>query len=354
MGRPSARDRTPPCDHRADCTAVRLHLNEAPWGGPPAAIDAVRDAAARVHLYPAGDTRRAARVVADYFGVDRHQVVLTTGVDEATDLCLLGLGDLTTVTPGFNGFAARAAVLQRNVTMHNLDPGFTFPVELIDRARAGDLIMVANPNNPTANLFADDHLAALLDKGCFLLLDETYADFGHGGPGLQWIDRYERLLVFRSFSKSFGLGGLRLGALIGDERLIKRLRTTQPYYPVDRLAVEGLIAAIQNEPDFPARLAERMRPLRDRLIAVLRDSELFAHVLESDTNFVLALCEDASRAHEIQRLLADQTNIFVATTAQFGLDDGVRISVGPEESIECLSEALKAISNDIAGKVATV
>ena len=328
-----------------DTPAVRLHLNEAPWGPPPSAARRAGSAAWRLHLYPIDDTKRATELAAAYFDVAPERVILTTGVDEATDLCLLELGSLLTVTPGFNGFKDRAAALDRPLAEFPLTDRWGLSDEFLENAGPGRVVMLASPNNPIGRQFSERELTSLLGTGCHLLLDETYADFAPSAPGHQWLGVHERLLVFRSFSKSFGLGGLRIGCLVGEARVVSRLRARQPYYPVDRLAAEALIAALENDPEFPTQLAARIEPLRSLLVVELRRSELFDRVFDSAANFVLVTCADERQARLVQALLLERGGILVASAAPFGVAAGLRISVGDEKAIESLIDALRTIKD---------
>jgi len=329
----------------AEMPTVRLHLNEAPWGPPPSAVRRAGAAARRLHLYPIDDTKRATELAADYFGVAPAQVILTTGVDEATDLCLLELGRSMTITPGFNGFKDRAAALGQPIAELPLTAEWGLSDALLSRAGPDQVVMLASPNNPIGQQFSESELLQLLGTGCHLLLDETYADFALYAPGRDWLEEYERLLLFRSFSKSFGLGALRVGCLVGEAGLIARLRMRQPYYPLDRLAAEALIAALEHDPEFPTRLAAQIKPLRRQLIITLRQSRLFDRVFDSFANFVLATCHEKSRAQRVQALLLELAGILVASAAPFGVPAGLRISVGDQMAIQSLTEALRTIED---------
>jgi histidinol-phosphate aminotransferase len=328
---------------RAESQVAQLDRNEALRGPPPGAVERVRRAIAHGHVYPHEAAARARTAAAEHLGVDPRQLILTAGVDEAADLCILELGDPYTVTPGFDGYGDRAAALNHRCTAWALTKGYALPVELIEAAGAGRLVMVASPNNPTANAFAPQSLRALLERSAHLMLDETYVDFCAGAPGVQWLAEYPKLLVFRSFSKAYGLAGLRIGALIGEQRLIGRLRARQAYLTTSGLAAEALIGALESDADFPLRHALEVSTLRTELIARLRALELFERVYDSETNFVFVRCGSAGEAASIRETLARHLNVIVASTAPLGEPTGLRIGVSLRADTDRLIQGLELI-----------
>jgi histidinol-phosphate aminotransferase len=323
---------------------AQLDRNEALRGPPPGAVERVKAAIARGHVYPHEALRQATAAAADHLGVDPQQLILTTGVDEATDLCILELGDPYTVVPGFDGYGDRAAALNHRCTAWALTAEYALPAQLIEAA-AGRLVMVASPNNPTANAFAPELLRALLARSAHLMLDETYADFCAGAPGVEWLAEHPRLLVFRSFSKAYGLAGLRIGALIGEQRLIGRLRARQAYLTTSGLAAEALIGALESDADFPLRHAREVSALRAELIARLRALELFERVYDSETNFVFVTCGSPGKAASIRETLARQLNVIVASTAPLGEPAGLRIGVSLQGDADRLIQGLDLIKS---------
>ncbi len=333
-----------PCVESADAKSqLALDRNEALRGPPQGAVERVRAAIARGHIYPHEAVARATEAAAAHLGVEPEQAVLTNGVDEATDLCVLELGDPWTVTPGFDGYGDRAAALNHRARAFALTAEHALPRELIDATEAGQLVTVASPNNPTANAFAQESLRALLERGAHLLLDETYADFSTDAPGLRWLAEYPRLVVFRSFSKAYGLAGLRIGCLVGEERLVARLRARQAYLTTSGLAAEALRGALESDPEFPGRHAREVRALREELIARLRAVALFERVYDSETNFVFVKCATVGEAEWIRETLAARENVRVASTAPLGEPAGLRIGVSLQGDADRLVAGLTAI-----------
>jgi len=336
-----------------DSPLLRLHQNEAPWGPPVAAVNRLKTAMSRTHLYPNRETESANSLVAAYFGVGSSSVVLTTGVDEATDLCLLEFKNLLTVIPGFYGFPDRAKALDTRCDTFVLDGWDGIPHALLAAASPGRLVILASPNNPTGMLFRERDLLALLERGCHVLIDHTYADFAGMSRTMSgsWLDRSDRVLVFRSFSKSFALAGLRVGCLLGSPALIQKLSSRQPFLSVDRLAVEVVSAVIEDDPEFPARLAARIIPLRELLTNMLRESGLFVSVLDSASNFVLAICRQSQDAVLVRDLLLDEARILVGLGDLFGVPEAVRITVTDEVGLARLREGLEVIGTQVRGEV---
>lgn len=319
---------------------IRLDLNESPFAPPAGAVASIRAAAARVGAYPIDTARRAHDAVAAHYGVRPEQVLLTSGVDEATDLCLLELGDLHTFTPGFDGYAARARALGRRVVETRLAAGFAIPSELNGDRRGDVVVAVASPNNPTANQFPDAAIERLCTRFAHVLLDETYVDFAPRAPGIGLLARFPRLVVFRSFSKSFALAGLRLGVLLAGAELVARLRARQQFHSVDRLALEGLLGALEHGADYVRDSSRRLARLRDELVAELRDLGVFAGVHDSHANFVLVSCHDAAEVERVRSRLR-AAGVLVASCRRLGLPEGLRIAVPTRAGREALLAALR-------------
>jgi histidinol-phosphate aminotransferase len=334
---------TPVAAPRAESQVAQLDRNEALRGPPPGAVERVQRAIAHGHVYPHEAAARARTAAAEHLGVDPRQLILTAGVDEAADLCILELGDPYTVTPGFDGYGDRAAALNHRRRAFALTAEHALPRELLGAVTAGRLVMLASPNNPTANAFAPQSLRALLWRSAYLLLDETYADFCARAPGIDWLAEHPNLLVFRSFSKAYGLAGLRIGCLVGEERLIARLRARQAYLTTSGLAAEALIGALESDADFPRRHAREVGTLRAELIARLRAVALFERVHDSAANFVFVTCASAAEAASIREALAARWNVIVASTATLGEPAGLRIGVSLREHADRLIEGLTLI-----------
>jgi len=228
---------------------------------------------------------------------------------------------------------------------HPLDGWNGLPTSLLADVDAADLVMLASPNNPTGMAFAEAEIRRLIERGCHVLLDQTYVDFA-GGASVEaryWLDVCERVLLFRSFSKGFGLAGLRIGCVLGDPDLIARLRSRRAYVSVDRLAVEAILGVLEEEPDFPIQLASRTAVQRRALITVLRSSGLFESVLDSVASFVLAICASEAATRKLRDQLRDEAGVLVASGDAFGVGRGLRFSVPDDAGLTRVEDALRTI-----------
>lgn len=231
---------------------LRLDFNENTVGAPRALLKALRQALApeSLALYP--EYQQAGATLAKYFGVQPEEMLLTNGVDDALKL----ICD-TFVEPG-DELIVPAPTFSMYEFYHQIAGGRTRGVQYSSGMRLGAKsiagaitrrtrwIALANPNNPTGTLIAQEDLRQILRAAscAVVLVDEAYFDFA-GETILPWIRRHPNLIVSRTFSKAFGMAGLRLGFLFTHARLAAWMRRAHSPYAVNAAAVAGALAAIQ-------------------------------------------------------------------------------------------------------------
>jgi histidinol-phosphate/aromatic aminotransferase/cobyric acid decarboxylase-like protein len=317
-------------------TEPPLDYNEAATGPARAAVSRILEHVEELHLYPRGLHQRAEAAVAEAIGVDDAQVILTCGVDEATDLVLLHVNRATSFVPGFNGYWHRAEALGVPMRRLPLDDDWEPATDL---GPPGGALFVAQPNNPTGHRFAGTAwLRAAAGHFDLVLVDETYRSFADPPAPTALELELPNVCVFRSFSKDYGLAALRIGALAGAPAVIAALRERKAFYTVDGLSLHGLLGAL----DDPAAIDDavwHVRRLRPRYAATLRAAPIVAEVRETDCNFVVFRPVDGWRAAAAVEALADR-GVRVTDCALFGMDGWVRVSVGGEHALESLSRAL--------------
>ena len=325
---------------------VKLNTNESPYAPSPRALEAMRaEVGATLRLYPDPTCDRLKQSIAAFYKVKPAQVFVGNGSDEVLAHIFLALlkhdapllfPDITysfyPVYCGLFGIAYRQVPLTE-----------TFEIRVDDYLTPNGGIIFPNPNAPTGRPLALAEIERLLraNSGSAVVLDEAYVDFGaESAVGL--IDRYPQLLVVHTLSKSRSLAGLRVGYALGHVDLIEalvRVKDSFNSYPLDRIALAGAAAAIEDRAHFDATCA-RVIGTRTRLVADLE--ALGCEVLPSAANFVFARhgghdgAELAARLRERSILVRHFRN--PPRVAPF-----LRITVGTDAQCAALIAALKAI-----------
>jgi histidinol-phosphate aminotransferase len=323
---------------------LRLDFNESTIGCSPRVLARLRsldgEALAR---YPEREPVECD--VADYLGLDAKQVLLTNGVDEAIHLLCstyLEPGDeAIIVVPTFAMYAIFAQAEGANPIQVFAGENFAFPLEgLLARiGRRTRLIAVANPNNPTGAATDREILlqVARAAPQAAVLVDEAYFEF-HGETILDHTMRPANLFVARTFSKAYGLAGLRIGILAGDAEQIAMVRRVASPYNVNAVALAVLPEALRDQ-DYVERYVAEVQHSRSVLEQELRTLGL--HYWPSRANFVLVRIGPA-HAEFLQALRA-QGILVRDRNADPGCEGCVRLTVGSIEHTRTLITALRDV-----------
>lgn len=320
-------------DKRMARPMVALAANENPEPVGQEIIDGIRIAASVVNRYPYAPEARVLAKLAIYFQCPEKNMVLVRGIDEAFDRLSHEFPTMryATVSPGFNAYISRIRIHGYRHFQIRLSRGFALDPSDLEQLTPTDFVFLANPSNPTGRPLSDEEYRLLRERAGVICFDETYADYANRDDGCPAFGGKE--FVFRSFSKSFGLAGARLGVVFGDETVIARIKSKQWYCNVGVLDLCALEAAIENDV-LRRRHIEKTVAERERIERHLRDLRFF--VYPSAANFLLVR-DDGKNS--IERFLSDR-GIAVRNTAIFGLLDHVRISVGLPADNDRLMEAL--------------
>jgi histidinol-phosphate aminotransferase len=328
---------------------VKLNTNEHPYGPSPRALAAIRDAIGdglRLYPDPNADVLKAA--LAARHRVEPRQVFVGNGSDEVLAHAFAALlkheqplwfPDVTysfyPVYCRLYGIAARTIPLADDFSVRADD--------YLPRGeeRAGAIIF-ANPNAPTGRLLALDEVERIVagNPEAAVVVDEAYVDFG-GDSAVGLVDRHPNLLVVHTFSKSRSLAGLRVGYAIGHADLVEaleRVKNSFNSYPLDRLAIAGAVASVQDETWFQES-CRRVIATREALVADL--AALGFEVLPSAANFVFARHprrDGGELAAELRRRA-----IIVRHFKAPRIDQFLRITVGTDAQCGILVAALREI-----------
>lgn len=332
----------------ANRTGLRLDFNESTVGCSPRVLAKLRSLDAELLArYP--EREPLEHEVASFFGLDPEQVLLTNGVDEAIHLLCstyLDPGDEALIAvPTFAMYSIFAQAEGARVIEVKAEVGaggnFEFPANallarLSPRAR---LIMVANPNNPTGAAVAGDLLIQIAEAApqAAVLVDEAYFEF-HGETLIDRTRDIENLFVARTFSKAYGLAGLRIGILAGEPRQVAMVRRVASPYNVNAAALAVLGEALQDREYVGDYVAQVIRN-RGRLQLELGNIGL--HYWPSHANFVLVRIGPAHG--EFVRVMRDRGILVRDRHSDPGCEGCVRLTVGSDEHTNTLIDALRDV-----------
>ena len=324
---------------------VKLSSNENPFGPSPAAQEAVRRSVLELHRYPSTDHASLRTAIAEVYGLNADQIICGVGSDEIiTFLCQAYAGPGDEVIHTEHGFALyKICALAAGAT----------PVEVPEHERVTDvdailaacnentkLVFIANPNNPTGTMIGlaeVERLAENLPPQAMLVLDGAYAEFvdGYdGGAGM--VAARDNVVMTRTFSKIYGLGGLRIGWGYGPQEVISVLNRIRGPFNLSGTALAAAEAAVRD-----TAYVEKCRLENTRLRAWLAEA-LAEHGVPSDTsmaNFVLARFTDEAEA-EACNLYLQKQGLIVRQVGSYNLPHALRITVGDEASCRRAAHAV--------------
>lgn len=325
---------------------IQLASNENPLGMPESARLAAAAALSGSGNYPDANGASLKKALSARLGVPADWLVLGSGSSE-----ILTLAAQVTVEPGQAvvwsqyGFVvygqAAALVHAKPVVVPARDHGHDLPAMLRAIDAHTRLVFVANPNNPTGSFIEGPALLDFLSRvplAVTVLLDEAYTEYlarEQRYDSMDWVRRFPNLIVARTFSKAYGLAGLRVGYGVAQAALAARLNARRPRFNVTTPALAAAEAALADEAFVRQTFALNLAG-RGELVAGL--TALGLQCLPSAGNFVMVRVGDAQALHA--RLL--QAGIAVATLDNYGLPQWLRISVGLPAQNRLLLETIAA------------
>jgi histidinol-phosphate aminotransferase len=319
---------------------VKLNTNESPLPPSPRVIQAIKDSANEaLRLYPSPTAAPAREAIARRFGLEPAQVTVGNGGDELIELCFRAFADagdrVAFPTPTYPLLEPLCRIHEVAPSPHPTETFTELPVSL--GADPAPLKFIVNPNSPTGALFdaAAVEAAASASSG-IVAIDEAYVDFApHSALGL--LSDHDNVVLLRTFSKSYGLAGLRIGFALGPREVIAALDSVKDSYNVDRLAIVAAVAAVEDEEHHKRLVGEVVRN-REQLAREL--AELGFEVVPSSTNFVFA--KPPQPALQLVEALREQ-RILVRHYDREPIAGWIRVTVGTREQHEKLLAALREI-----------
>ena len=323
---------------------IKLASNENPLGVSPLAMRAAQQALDDIARYPDGNGFELKQALARRYGVDMAQCVLGNGSNDVLELAARAF-----LTPGLEAIYSQHAFAVYPLAVHAAGaagvevPARDFAHDLDAMAKAVSprtrLVFLANPNNPTGTLIGSENLLSFLralPAGVVVVLDEAYNEYlpdSLKSESISWLSQFSNLIITRTFSKAYGLAGLRVGyafAHAGVADLMNRVR--QPFN-VNSIALAAATAGLDDH-EFVRRAYELNQSGLKRITQGL--TQLGLAYIPSFGNFVSFKVKDANGV--FQRLL--KRGVIVRPIAGYGMPDYLRVSTGLDTENERFLEAL--------------
>jgi histidinol-phosphate aminotransferase len=313
---------------------IFLDANENPYPSP-------------YNRYPDPLQWRVKEKLAVEKGIKPEQIFLGNGSDEAIDLlirafCEPNQDSILITEPTYGMYSVCAEVNAVNVQQVLLTPEFDIDLEAFPKTfdATTKIIFLCSPNNPTANLLSRDKILEVLKRFYGLVvIDEAYIDFAKSKGFVQELEKYPNLVILQTFSKAWGLAGLRLGMCFAAEEIIQILNKIKYPYNVNIRTQDLALDALENSNIKEAWVKEIIKQ-REKMAKALLKLRIVEHVFPSEANFLLVRVQDAPATyHELMEekiIVRDRSRVALCYNC-------IRVTIGTPEENERLLNALEKL-----------
>ena len=327
---------------------TRLHANELP---------SLDDDDSGLNRYPPPRPVTLTARLAEILGVHTDCLLVTRGSNEGIDLlvrafCRSGIDSIITCSPTFGMYRVCAEVQGAGVLDVALDADFDLDVDAVTAAvsqsdRTAKVVFLCSPANPTGAHLSPERVERLchnLKDKAIVVLDQAYIEFCDNGILAEWCNRFGNLAVLRTFSKAYGLAGLRCGILVANPAITGLLDSLLAPYSTPTPTIDGVLDALS--PRGLERSSRRLKEIaiqKSRLKAFLDQSPLVERVYPSDSNFFLI---QSPRAQELYDHLLSRDILVRSFINTDRLNNGLRITVGNRSENASLIDAFEEFNDD--------
>lgn len=319
---------------------IKLNTNESPYPPSPKVIEAIcGEKLENLKLYSDPEAKVLVEAAAEYYNVDKNQIMAGNGSDELLAFSFMAYGEkiyFPNVTYGF--YKVYGRIFGEKVTMIPLDENLEINVK--DYYDLDGTVIIANPNAPTGIALSKDEIEGIIirNKNNLVIIDEAYVDFGAESV-ISLVDQYDNLLVIQTLSKSRSLAGARIGIAIGNKEIIadlKNIKYSFNPYNLNRLSILAGAAAF-NDKDYFKECCDKIKNTRERFVKDMESSGF--EVLPSKANFIFAKPPGISGEEYFQELR--ENNILVRHFNEPLIKDYVRITIGTEEEMDAVRKQVR-------------
>ncbi len=300
-----------------------------------------------VNRYPDPQQRKLKKKIVDLRSIDQDQIIIGNGSDEILDLvfrafCEPGKDFVVAMKPSYGMYKVLANTNNVQLTEVPLDRGFDLDVDAtLAVSKGAKMIILCSPNNPTGNILSLDRIRKILDDfNGLVLVDEAYIDFADSPSLLSLLNDYQNLMISQTFSKAFGMAGIRVGVGYAHSSIIEVLNRIKPPYNVNTVSQELALARLEQVDEVLSEVTQ-LKLERSRLIAYLEHNNYVLEVYPTDANFVLFKVKDANRTYE---RLIEHKLIIRNRTSTYNCKNCLRLTVGTKEENNRFMEVFDAIN----------
>ena len=324
---------------------IKLSSNENSLGPSPKAVQAIAEVSTTIHRYPDGTIADLRAALAEAWNVSDEMIIVGNGSDEILVMlaaAYMNPGDnAVTSEHTFSQYAFASTLFDGTMRYAAMDNG-TVQLDRIAHLVDGRtrFVFLCNPNNPTGTWFPHNALSEFvrsIPTETIVVVDEAYAEYADDDEfprAVELVQESSHIVQLRTFSKIYGLAGLRVGYGIGNPELIRQLWKVRQPFNVGRLAQVGATAAI-SDAEFVAASLEKNRTGKEQLSEGLRELGIAAYPTQA--NFICADLERDART-TVEGMMS--RGIAIRPLHSFGLPNHVRITIGTAEEISRLLDAL--------------
>ena len=320
---------------------IKLASNENNYGPSPKVAETIKKYIKSINVYPYKDME-VKEAIAEYCNVKKENIIVGSGSDELIDIILkVFKSPVIFFNPTFIEYKICSQILGEKYFYVNLNDDFSFPKEsFINNASNANIIFLCSPNNPTGSIISLDDIEDILELGKITIVDEAYFEF-YGRTSCSLLDDYKNLIILRTFSKAFALGGLRIGYGIADSEIIDLLMKVKQPFNVSSIAQVAAIAAL-SDIKFMKRNVNSI--IKDRDILYKKLSEKF-RAFKSYANFILIDSSPMKSEDFFSRLY--ENRIIVRRIGKISGFDGdyIRITVGTSNENRKLLNVIDNLDN---------
>ncbi|MBT5954204.1 histidinol-phosphate transaminase [bacterium] len=329
-------------------SVTKLASNENPFG-PAATIDDIKNENVSLERYPDATSESLIESIASTYSLSEQSIILGNGSDELLQMigqCFLNPKDeVLTVQPTFSIYklvSTICAATYKEIPLNNFQ--YDIPALLQAITPKTKLIFLANPNNPTGTLLTQSDIEQILSKltNGILVLDQAYAEFASDpsyGNGIPFIQTHKNVCVLQTFSKLYGLAGLRLGYALGHPELISLIAKLKMPFNVNSMALKAGTIALKNKKFIQKTLDNNET---EKAFIYAEFDRLKISYVETHANFIL-FYGDWFAADVTEKLL--QKGIIVRPLNSFGLPNAIRVSIGTRDQNQNFIDTLTLCLN---------